>query len=242
MGSIRAAGGEAIDEIVLHRPERRGCTRRHADLRVHVLNVVVGRLGGDEELLGDRDHRESSRRELEHLDLPLGEVAGLLAPGAPRARIRPVPGRNENRIHRGAVEQPVAGVAPDHDGGIYLDGDPAANALGCSGHWFTERAGLVAAGWYEHGTRFIDVDQQTGAITEVGYFQPVYGSASAAHWVTDDIVYVVDYARGIDILRFDRAAAAASDAELAASWALPVNPVAARLAERERLYCSLATA
>jgi hypothetical protein len=28
------------------------------------------------------------------------------------------------------------------------------------------------------------------------------GQASAAYWITDEIVYVVDYNRGLDILRF----------------------------------------
>lgn len=73
-------------------------------------------------------------------------------------------------------------------------------------HWFSTHpdyadGGLVAMGWYEHGTRFLDVSDQ-GEITEVGYFLPVGGSTSAAYWVTDEILYSVDYQRGIDILRF----------------------------------------
>lgn len=122
--------------------------------------------------------------------------------------------------------------------GQYIDGDPAVNVLGCSGHWFTERGGLVAAGWYEHGTRFLDVDP-TGHITEVGFFQPIFGSASAAHWVSDDVVYVVDYARGIDILRFDRSAPPPSQAEIDASWLAKLDVVEPRAAA-ERSFCQLA--
>ena len=74
-------------------------------------------------------------------------------------------------------------------------------------HWFSTHpsyadGGLVAMGWYEHGTRFLDVDHATGEISEVGWFYPVGGSTSAAYWVDDEYVYVVDYQRGIDILRF----------------------------------------
>lgn len=32
---------------------------------------------------------------------------------------------------------------------------------------------------------------------------PYRGSASAAYWVTKEIVYTVDYTRGVDILRFN---------------------------------------
>ena len=90
--------------------------------------------------------------------------------------------------------------------GTYQDGSPAVNALGCSAHWFQEHrtfknGGLVTIGYYEHGTRFLDV-ASNGKIKEVGWFLPHAGSTSAAYWVTDRIVYSVDYSRGIDILRY----------------------------------------
>ena len=74
-------------------------------------------------------------------------------------------------------------------------------------HWFSTHptyadGGLVAMGWYEHGTRFLDIDSATGKVTEKGWFWPAGGSTSAAYWVNDEIVYSVDYQRGIDILRF----------------------------------------
>ena len=75
----------------------------------------------------------------------------------------------------------------------------------CS-HWFTTRpgysgGGLVAAGWYEHGTRFLQVGRD-GKIREKGWFIPAGTTASGAYWVTKDILYVLDYQRGIDILRW----------------------------------------
>jgi hypothetical protein len=117
--------------------------------------------------------------------------------------------------------------------GSPLDGNAEVNALGCSGHWFTVRENnlgrykgkyLVAGGWYEHGTRFLAVDPKTGNISQVGFFQPVRGSASSAYWIAGtDYVYVVDYQRGIDILRFDVNAAPPTVAQTNASWLAKLN-------------------
>ena len=40
-----------------------------------------------------------------------------------------------------------------------------------------------------------------GSLTETGWFMPWGGETSAAYWVTDDLVYAIDFNRGIDILR-----------------------------------------
>lgn len=92
--------------------------------------------------------------------------------------------------------------------GTYSDGSPAVNGLGCSAHWFEahptfKNGGLVAMGYYEHGTRFFNVSKK-GKISEVGYFLPHGGSTSASYWITKDIAYAVDYTRGVDILRFNK--------------------------------------
>jgi hypothetical protein len=88
----------------------------------------------------------------------------------------------------------------------YADGAPAVNALGCSAHWFElhpiwEDGGMLAAGYYEHGTHFLKVAGD-GQITRKGYFLPYGGSTSAAYWINRNIVYAVDYTRGIEILRY----------------------------------------
>jgi LVIVD repeat len=90
--------------------------------------------------------------------------------------------------------------------GAYVDGRPAANGLGCSPHWFEEHprfhnGGIVAVGFYDHGTRFLRVSPK-GKVSEEGYFLPWKGSTSAAYWLTPRIVYSIDYERGIDILRY----------------------------------------
>ena len=123
------------------------------------------------------------------------------------------------------------------------NGDPAINALGCSGHWFTERNNVIAAGWYEHGIRFIKVNPTNGKLNQVGFFQPVVTEASAAYWVGgkagEEYVYTVDYARGIDILKFDRKAATPSRGEFNRSWLANLDRVGA-LSERERYICRIA--
>jgi hypothetical protein len=87
------------------------------------------------------------------------------------------------------------------------DGGPPANVLGCSPHWFEPRpgfadGGIVALAAYDNGTRFLRIDGR-GRIREVGHHLGSGSEASAAYWITDEIVYTVDYARGVDILRFE---------------------------------------
>src|SRR3954447_21801146 len=145
-------------------------------------------------------------------------------------------GRPMKQLH---VLRPVNGT---YDG----TGDPAVNALGCSGHWFKVRADspgiyhddyLVAAAWYEHGTRFLAVDKRTAQIKQVGFFQPVRGSASSAYWIPGtDYVYVVDYQRGIDILKFHPSDAPPSAAETTASWLAKLHAVDA-VSQQERFWC-----
>ena len=89
--------------------------------------------------------------------------------------------------------------------GVVADGNPVAQR-NCTAHWFEahpdfKNGGYVAAGFYDHGTRFYEVTS-SGKIEEAGYFMAYGGQASAAYWITDEIVYTVDYNRGLDILRF----------------------------------------
>ena len=91
--------------------------------------------------------------------------------------------------------------------GTYADGSAAVNVMGCSSHWHEahpafDDGGLVAAAFFEHGTRFIDVSSK-GKIKEVGYFMPFAGETGAVYWRTPEILYAVDYARGIDILKYN---------------------------------------
>jgi hypothetical protein len=91
--------------------------------------------------------------------------------------------------------------------GYYADGKPVAGALGCSVHWFQEHptfhdGGLVAISEYEDGVRFLQVTS-SGVIKEQGYFLSLGSSSSSPKWAgKDDVVYSIDYQRGIDILRW----------------------------------------
>ncbi len=92
--------------------------------------------------------------------------------------------------------------------GTYVDGNPTVDPVGCSSHWFDYRNGIVVAGWYDHGVRFVTVNEQTGDLAVSGFFQPVATEAWGAYWIDDEYVYTVDAVRGLDILRYDRSAPA----------------------------------
>ncbi len=88
--------------------------------------------------------------------------------------------------------------------GLPTDGNATVHTF-CT-HWFEvhpsfDNGGLLAMAWYEHGTRFLKISSK-GKISEAGYFLPMGGATSAAYWITDEIVYAVDYQRGLDILRW----------------------------------------
>jgi hypothetical protein len=91
--------------------------------------------------------------------------------------------------------------------GTYADGNPPINApFGCSVHWFQahpkfRNGGLVAAGVYNHGTRIYRV-AKNGKLSEEGWFVPHAGGTSAAYWLSDRIVYGVDYQRGIYVMKY----------------------------------------
>ena len=82
--------------------------------------------------------------------------------------------------------------------------DPARTAL-CSAHYFDEDAGLLAQGWYEQGTRFLDVTDPT-QIRQVGFWIPQKNVTWGAvfHPTDRSIVYSLDHPRGIDVLAVDR--------------------------------------
>jgi hypothetical protein len=90
------------------------------------------------------------------------------------------------------------------DTGLFVDGRMVDSTF-CV-HWFEEHptfrdGGLVAIAWYEHGTRFLKIGGD-GTITEVGHYLPLGSQASATYWITPDILYVVDYVRGLDVVRY----------------------------------------
>lgn len=76
---------------------------------------------------------------------------------------------------------------------------------GASSHWFDihprfHNGGLIAVGWNDYGTRILEVSA-TGQMHDLGGFRPPLASAQSAYWITDEIVYVIDWYRGLDIIR-----------------------------------------
>src|SRR3712207_8895490 len=70
-----------------------------------------------------------------------------------------------------------------------------------SAHYFDYRDGIVAGGWYEQGTRLLDVRDPTD-IRQIGYWIPTKGETWSVYFpptdATGTIVYALDFARGID--------------------------------------------
>ena len=86
--------------------------------------------------------------------------------------------------------------------------NPSAN---CSAHWFSVLGDDVAIAFYGQGTRVLDVSDPTN-IQQAAYIRiPAVGSgstatqpannSSAAYW-HNGYIYVADYARGVDVLRY----------------------------------------
>src|SRR3954462_3854686 len=125
--------------------------------------------------------------------------------------------------------------------GDFAAGTPPANGLGCSPHWFNVRpswsdGGVLAMGAYDHGTKFLRVDG-SGQVSEAGHFLPPGTNASAAYWITCDVVYVVDYTRGLDVLRFkDDASACHGPLAQQPSSNQPASSVARRACTSRRHF------
>lgn len=99
--------------------------------------------------------------------------------------------------------------------GIFLDGSAPGHVLYCA-HWMeAERdfadGGRLVAGYYNRGARFIEVapvgatdddgNDIAGTMTEIGWFVGADAYTGSAQWITDEVVYVMDYVRGMDVIR-----------------------------------------
>jgi hypothetical protein len=73
---------------------------------------------------------------------------------------------------------------------------------GCdSAHYFTDRGdGVLAYAFSTQGTRFLDVSDPRH-IRQVGYFRPDDADTWAAYW-HDGYLFIADFQRGVDIVRF----------------------------------------
>ena len=96
----------------------------------------------------------------------------------------------------------------------------------CSAHYFDYRDGIVAQGWYEEGTRFLDVRDPTD-VKQVGYWVPTKGETWSVVFPPTDptgsVVYALDFARGIDVLELDRSDLRPRQAAVRRSWLTGVH-------------------
>lgn len=76
-------------------------------------------------------------------------------------------------------------------------------STGCdSAHYFTSRGdGLTANAFYSQGVRFLDTSDPTD-IRQVGYFVNSDSNTWAAYW-HNGYVFVADFGRGVDVLKFE---------------------------------------
>lgn len=94
--------------------------------------------------------------------------------------------------------------------GTFLTGQAAASQLYCA-HWMEthpdfQDGGLLAVAYYNRGTRFLEVGGD-GVMTEVGWMTPAEGYAGSPQWISDEVVYAMDYRRGLEVLRLEPAEA-----------------------------------
>lgn len=88
---------------------------------------------------------------------------------------------------------------------IYTNGRVPYNAIGCSPYAFATppnyaKNRVVAVPWFEQGMRLLGVSKR-GRIEELGGFIPIGGSSAGAIWINDEIFYLIDLVRGLDVMR-----------------------------------------
>lgn len=99
----------------------------------------------------------------------------------------------------------------------------------CSAHYFERQKDLVAYSWYAQGTRFLDISDPTEPI-QIAYYRPD-DAVSFAPYFYEDLVFVADIARGVDIIRLDDGAADAKRRRTPVQ-APPMSPAGRAAAER----------
>ena len=90
------------------------------------------------------------------------------------------------------------------DNGLPNEGSAPVNFFGCSSYGLGVNPsygqnGLVGTAWFEHGTRVLRVGPD-GKLSLVAGFLGHGGSAVTPVWRNDEVLYVIDSYRGIDVL------------------------------------------
>ena len=79
-------------------------------------------------------------------------------------------------------------------------------------HWMElspefDGGGVMAVAYYNRGTRFVDVDKD-GMMKEIGWITPAEGYTGSPRWISDDVVYLMDYRRGLEVVKLTQGKAA----------------------------------
>jgi hypothetical protein len=88
--------------------------------------------------------------------------------------------------------------------GLFVTGQAPGSQLYCA-HWMETNpsfadGGLLAVAYYNRGTRFLEVSS-AGKMKEIGWITPAEGYTGSPQWLTDSIVYVMDYRRGLEVVK-----------------------------------------
>lgn len=98
--------------------------------------------------------------------------------------------------------------------GIFIEGQSPSHLLYCA-HWMeqspaygtgTGGSNFLAVSYYDRGTRFVKVDD-LGVMSEVGWVVAADSYSGSPQWVTNEVVYIFDYRRGMEVIRFTGAEA-----------------------------------
>ena len=98
----------------------------------------------------------------------------------------------------------LAGEYRMTDNGTPNEGNAPVNFFGCSSYGMDVnpsygKNGLVGTAWFEHGIRVLDVGDD-GKLSEVAGFIGHGGNAGRPVWRNDEVLYSIDFNRGIDVL------------------------------------------
>jgi hypothetical protein len=91
--------------------------------------------------------------------------------------------------------------------GIYLQGQAPGHVLYCA-HWmdlhpsYGEDGGLMAVSYYDRGTRFVKADAE-GEMEEIGWITALESYSGSARWISEDVVYIMDYRRGMEVVKIE---------------------------------------
>ncbi|MFT4837847.1 MAG: hypothetical protein ACI9OB_000300 [Nonlabens sp.] len=136
----------------------------------------------------------------------LAEMDELITEGSPRADARTqIFGDDAAKVDFIRLDAYQAA-----ERGIFLTGQALASEGYCA-HWMEHErgwqdGGRLAVGFYNRGARFVEVDAE-GMMSEIGWFTGADAYTGSVQWVTDEVVYVHDYRRGLDVLTITSEAA-----------------------------------